>query len=538
MKLYRWQKECLNEWEKHKYRGIVNVITGAGKTVLGISAISLLARKLEQEGKKLRVRIVVPTNWLARQWKSVLEEQLEEISEAVWTSEDTPAGWQERIYREGVSILGGGRKDPCSRACTIYVVNSARYTITRHIKEDILAGYEVLLIADECHHYGAPENRRIFNFRTLPPDRQAHIFTLGLSATPECQEYDTVLLPSLGEEIFRYGFDIAVREETVSAYRLGQIAISFTAREMAEYSDYTEKILFTKKKLKEEYPILKNKSPVEFLRLVSRLASDEEELPALFLRLCYLRAAISQNASARVSCTLSLVRKLDPEEKILIFCERITQAEEIYAKLRGAAAGRIVRYHSDMSQALRNESLEQFRTGEARILVTCRALDEGMDVPSVCIGIVLSCSAGSRQRIQRLGRILRKTAGKESAVLYYLYVKESADDSAYLPDLADPSRIFYLDYQAGEDSFFHYGYERPAAELWSEALSRFPDDEEKLGELRTCLMEGLVRQDFMESLESCDWKISQARDRHERNYWICMKRIQASLKQDGSGKKC
>ena len=511
MELYRWQKECLNEWEKHKYRGIVNVITGAGKTVLGISAISLLAGKLEQEGKKLRVRIVVPTNWLARQWRSVLEEQLEEM------------------LREGVSLLGGGRKDPYRRACTIYVVNSARYTITRHIKEDILEGYEVLLIADECHHYGAPENRRIFNFRTLPPDRQEHIFTLGLSATPECQEYDTVLVPSLGEEICRYGFDTAVREETVSSYRLGQIAISFTALELAEYDDYTQKIIITKKKLKEEYPELKNKSPVEFLRLVSRLASDEEELPALYLRLCYLRAAISQNASARVSCTLSLVGKL-PDDKILIFCERIAQAEEIYAKLRGSGAGRIVRYHSDMTQALRNESLEQFRTGEARILVTCRALDEGMDVPSVNIAIVLSCAAKSRQRIQRLGRILRKTAGKESAVLYYLYVKESADDSAYLPDLTDPARIFYLDYQTVEDSFFNYGYERPAAELWSEAVRRFPDDAEKLGELRRCLTEGVVRQDFMEPSEYCDRKISLARDRHERNYWICMKRIQASLK--------
>ena len=36
--LYKWQKECLEEWEKNRCRGIINVITGGGKTVLALSA--------------------------------------------------------------------------------------------------------------------------------------------------------------------------------------------------------------------------------------------------------------------------------------------------------------------------------------------------------------------------------------------------------------------------------------------------------------------------------------------------------------------
>jgi superfamily II DNA or RNA helicase len=32
--LYRWQKECIEAWKENHYHGIVDVITGAGKTVI------------------------------------------------------------------------------------------------------------------------------------------------------------------------------------------------------------------------------------------------------------------------------------------------------------------------------------------------------------------------------------------------------------------------------------------------------------------------------------------------------------------------
>ena len=39
MKLYAWQQECLQAWEANQCRGIVNVVTGAGKTVFALEAI-------------------------------------------------------------------------------------------------------------------------------------------------------------------------------------------------------------------------------------------------------------------------------------------------------------------------------------------------------------------------------------------------------------------------------------------------------------------------------------------------------------------
>ena len=61
MQLYPWQSECLNRWEENGYRGIVHVITGAGKTMAAMAAMDRLEKKLSAEGKTLRVCVIVPT---------------------------------------------------------------------------------------------------------------------------------------------------------------------------------------------------------------------------------------------------------------------------------------------------------------------------------------------------------------------------------------------------------------------------------------------------------------------------------------------
>ena len=64
--------------------------------------------------------------------------------------------------------------------------------------------------------------------------------------------------------------------------------------------------------------------------------------------------------------------------------------------------------------------LHTYRTREIDVLVTCRALDEGFNVPETEVGIVAAATATRRQRIQRLGRVLRPASGKVGAVVYTL----------------------------------------------------------------------------------------------------------------------
>jgi len=58
------------------------------------------------------------------------------------------------------------------------------------------------------------------------------------------------------------------------------------------------------------------------------------------------------------------------------------------------------------------------------VLVTCRALDEGANVPEANIAIIARSTSSTRQRIQRLGRVLRPAAKKSAATVYTLFTGE------------------------------------------------------------------------------------------------------------------
>ncbi|MEZ4659070.1 MAG: hypothetical protein R2911_16010 [Caldilineaceae bacterium] len=54
-------------------------------------------------------------------------------------------------------------------------------------------------------------------------------------------------------------------------------------------------------------------------------------------------------------------------------------------------------------------------------------LNEGVDVPEAKVAIVLGGSAGAREYVQRLGRVLRKM-GNRQAVLYEVIVRDTVDE--------------------------------------------------------------------------------------------------------------
>jgi hypothetical protein len=92
-----------------------------------------------------------------------------------------------------------------------------------------------------------------------------------------------------------------------------------------------------------------------------------------------------------------------------------------------------------MEAAVRELALGDYRSGKTRVLICCRALDEGLNVPDTDAGILLSSSAGARQRIQRLGRILRKTPSDDMKRIFYVHVPCSAESPTLLPQ--DPNEI-------------------------------------------------------------------------------------------------
>ena len=123
-----------------------------------------------------------------------------------------------------------------------------------------------------------------------------------------------------------------------------------------------------------------------------------------------MRAAVSKNAERRLPVAVELIQSVLPRKTIL-FHESISHIEAIAMVLKDFGID-CRTYHSRLSEKKARESLSLFMNNSIDVLLTCRALDEGFDLPDIEVGIVASMTKSPRQRIQRLGRILRKVDGK------------------------------------------------------------------------------------------------------------------------------
>ncbi len=514
-KLYQWQEECLEQWFANKGRGMVQAVTGSGKTLLALTAADRLEKMLGQE---LHVKIVVPTSGLMRQWDRALREYL-----------SASAGENHAMlsFHGRIGLRGSGNQASPDCKYMIYVINSARYELARQILAELRNGDAVLLIADECHHYVSGQNQLIFEFLPYIKPEETQFYSLGLSATLPSGQAQSYLASVLGRKIYSYEMTKATAMCTVCRYDIYHIGLSFEREERSEYDELTDALLVLYRKLMEEQPFLNKLSQSEFYELLRSMAvgnnKEIAETAMKFMNISYKRKSLVCLASARISCACEIIERLAPQEKILVFGERISQAEELYWLLQERYPGKIGRYHSKMGDQANKNILERFRVNDIRILIACKAMDEGVDIPDASVGIILSGTSAQRQRVQRLGRIIRKKEGKSRASLYYLHITGTTEDVCFLPDTGN-NRLFELEYIPALQEFSHPRYDRKAA-LLLEQMQNAGMNEEKMNEARRCLHLGAVRSDWLRNQDELTRYIREAKYARDKNYWICMKKM-------------
>lgn len=251
------------------------------------------------------------------------------------------------------------------------------------------------LIVDECHKAASEKFRSALD--------GSPIAALGLSATPERpydEGLDEVLIPKLGDIIYRYNYKDALRDKVIVPFQLKNVVFELEPDRQAEYDKLTKAIS----------------------RAIRSNGVDDERTIALLLK----RARVLNLSINRVRLALRLVLA-HRGSRTLVFHEDIEACDVIHEVLSEANILSGV-YHSKMKLRQRAEVLSAYRQGEIDVLVTCRALDEGFNVPETEIGIIAASTATRRQRIQRLGRVLRPVKDKANAVIYSLVATEPEID--------------------------------------------------------------------------------------------------------------
>jgi len=426
--LYPWQKEAVDAWLKDK-RGTIEVVTGAGKTILALAIIE----KLQREIRDLCVAIVVPTIVLLNQWH---EELLEKSN----------------LPEEAIGFLGAGSEDSFKekqKRILICVLNSASKKLPDIVDEEI--GNKLLLVVDECHRAGASEWRQVFNVNRS--------YVLGLSATPERDDLeednseeegennivtngnysDSFLGKEIGPIVYEMSLKQAFDMGILPGFEIRHYGLSLSAKEREKYDQISQIIQDLNSKLKEigkGKNIDTDRNLWSWCQNLSKEESRMGELAHSFIWKTRERKSLLYNAKARREAVISILKdelKNNPNARAILFHEKINEVMNLFSQLLKKNIS-VVAENSQLPVDIRNTSIELFRHGIAKVIVSARSLIEGFNVPGADIGIIVASSTSVRQRIQTLGRVLRKTKidGKEKkAIVYVLYMAGTTDEYIY-----------------------------------------------------------------------------------------------------------
>ncbi|MFB6251279.1 MAG: DEAD/DEAH box helicase [Halobellus sp.] len=363
-----YQRDAGAAWRDNDDRGVVELPTGAGKTVLAVDAIATLG---------VPTLVVVPTIDLLTQWRRELETEFE----------------------VAVGQFGGGEQTQAR--ITVSTYDSA------YLRAEAVGGDFGLVVFDEVHHLGGEGYRDIARLLAAPA-------RLGLTATFERSDGAHEVLEDLvGPKVYEASVDDLAGEH-LAAYEIRRIEVELGPEEREAYEEAQGTFVDYLKRSN-----LSLASGSDYRKLVMRSGTDPEAREALLAKQRARR--IMMNADAKVD---TLGRLLDRHrgDRVIVF----TAHTDLVYRLSDRYL--LPAITSETGASERQEILDRFREGTYSRVVAANVLDEGVDVPDANVAVVLAGSGSEREFTQRLGRILRPKSDGRSALLYEVVTEETAEE--------------------------------------------------------------------------------------------------------------
>ncbi|WP_435067220.1 DEAD/DEAH box helicase family protein [Haloplanus sp. C73] len=363
-----YQREALDAWTANDRRGVLELPTGSGKTVIAVAAMAQLG---------VPTLVVVPTIDLLTQWRRELE-----------TEFDVPVGQ-----------LGGGEQ-------TLEPVTVSTYD-SAYLRADELGDRFGFVVFDEVHHLGGEGYRDVARLLAAPA-------RLGLTATFERPDGAHEAVAELVGPVV---YDLAVDDlagEHLADYDLRRIEVTLTPEEREAYDDAQGTFVDYLKTSG-----LSLTSGSDYQELVKRSGSDPRAREALLAK--QEAREIMMNADAKVDALERLLGR-HRDDRVIVFTAHTDLVYRLSERfLLPAITG-------ETGASERRSILDRFRRGDYTRVVTANVLDEGVDVPDASVAVLLSGSGSEREFTQRLGRILRPKSDGRAAILYEVVTAETAEE--------------------------------------------------------------------------------------------------------------
>jgi superfamily II DNA or RNA helicase len=391
--LREYQNEAIKNWFDNNNKGILEMATGTGKTITALSA----AVKLLGEKKKLITIIICPYIHLAQQWK----EEAEKFGYRPILVAESKSKWLENVQK----LVRDFKSERIAEGSIVTTNDSFLSDDLQNILNPIWDN--VMLIADEMHHCGAPKFLKNLPYKTS--------YRLGLSATP-VREYDDEgtekLLGFFGDIIFKFGLQEAIEQGFLTSYYYHPTPVHMQDDEFNEYIELTQKL--------------------------NRMHPGPDSLMSeAALMIAIKRAKVLNNSRSKIDWIRKNIEANNEMEHTIFYV-----GEKIFDEVRSLIGfeKRIPIHEFTHRQSLseRKDLLIQFQEGTIKAFVAMKCLDEGVDIPPTRTAYFLASSSVEREFVQRRGRVLRNSPGKTHATIYdlisippYEYIAKGKTDENY-----------------------------------------------------------------------------------------------------------
>ena len=367
---FEHQGKAVKAWCEARYRGILEMATGSGKTITSM----ICAYRLYETRKPLLIVVSAPYIPLIQQWCNEIEIfGLRPINLSITAGRRGRAITLNRIKRRlqnrnsEVEVIVVSHRTLCDSG---FNAELEKFNCAR------------LLIADEAHNLGSE------GFITDPPS--FFEYRMGLSATP-VRQYDeegtASLVAFFGPVVFRFTLKEAIGRCLVE-YDYYLHPVELTDDEMDEWYELTAKI---------KANAWRQESDKHDEYLTKLLRDRRALLETARNKVAALKDALNTDNIRKLRHTLIYASDKDPE-----------QLKEVNAllKAQGVLFHQLT-YEETANQEETARIIRSFREGTLRILTAKRVLDEGVNIPEIQKAFILASTTVERQWVQRRGRLLR-----------------------------------------------------------------------------------------------------------------------------------
>ena len=298
--------------------------------------------------------------------------------------------WEKELAKKKVNIA------------EVYVINSA-----------VKKTHDVdFLILDEVHRYAAETFKEIFV-------RTKYKYILGLTATLERDDGLHEIILKQMPVFDTITIEEALQHSWISPYKIFNVQVPFTPDDLAAYKKADNSFKY--------FAMQMGRGGQAFDTAKLWIGSDdptERGKAAAYYNSLRTRKKLCLNNINNVNDVATIV-KMFPNRNGLTFSANTELADSLQSVL-GDSSMTVHSKLSKKSQGIVMKTFKDKRT-KIRILNTCKALNEGLDVPECSIGIVAGSNSTALTFIQQLGRVVRHIPGKE-AYFINLYTPQTQEE--------------------------------------------------------------------------------------------------------------